>query len=111
MSEKEIIEIFHFNNQALIKNVNELKLLVAKFHSNHQLMRKTFNTLRKNARENKSIQELCHRVRSNEITLSQSLSISSLKPSIVKLIFALNHYRVKLMQRIFNRFKTINLFR
>jgi hypothetical protein len=110
----EAAKVFYFDcfkRFWLIKRVKRSKLNVAKLYSDQRLKRKSFDMLHLNMLRVRRIQELCNRLRMKEVTLSEMLQISSIKPSLIKLIFALNHYRMKIMRKIFDKFRHINLFR
>lgn len=93
-----------FKSFCLIQKLHRLKMTVAVSYSKFKLLEKAFKIFLNNTEQTKEIYRMVSSVRCNKHSMQSFLKSTPLKPTVVKFIFAFQHYRIKTMRKYFNNF-------
>lgn len=101
----KLFSLVKFSKFVLAQKLLKLKFKIARHYADHKLMRKAFEVLYQRAEKSAKIRTLFKFLKKYHCTLRECQQVSSLKPSTVQLIYAINFSRSKTLRKFFNRMK------
>lgn len=97
----KLIYFNKFRKLLLIQKVEKLKFSVAASFSKHSLLKNFFKSWQRQANRTKETVKMCYEISRRRYSLEKFLTLSQLRQSTLKFIFAVHHHRMKILKKYF----------